>query len=565
MMNKYYLYTITTALLLATACSDYLEEENPGNTVANEFYTTEQGYESLVNSVYASLRTIYGDEPYVFTAGTDLWVEGRSDQPEGISEYRELTPEDEYVTLFYENLFAAIQRANVALYYNDRTEESGNLSTRRGEVKFLRAYDYFLLVQSFGGVPIVEDYIDGPALEFPRNSAEEVYNFIIAEMEEALTLVPETPEAFGRVSKRAIRHYLAKVYLTRGYESFGSMDDFVQAAQYADAAIAGQGLTIPFEELFYPGNEENEEILFSVQYDKSSISQDPVSAGNDQNYWFGPYFGGEGVQFSYPYRAFRLVPTMYLFDVFSENDARWDASFMTNIYEVTADDGTPRPGYYLYYTQADSRDELPVYIYFAHQWEVEDTVAWRNANPNRADAIIRPYSELWEADATTTEDAATPAVKKFDDPTATFSNSGSSSRDIFLARLGETYLIAAEAYFKMSNQGTAAERINEVRRRAAEPGTENEMTIMPDQVDIDFILDERARELAGEYHRWFDLKRTNTLVERTQLHNRSIRQWFNTGINPFEGTDGELKILRPIPAIAIQLNQAENIAQNPGY
>ncbi len=561
-MKNLIIYALTFVGLLTTACSDFLEEENPGNVVSNEFYTTASGYESLVNSVYATLRDIYGDEPYVFTAGTDLWVEGRSDQPEGISEYRELTPEDEFVTEFYESLYTAIQRANVALYYNDKTEENDKLSVRQGEVKFLRAYDYFLLVQSFGGVPIVEAYIDEPILEFERNSAEEVYNFIITEMEEALTLVPETAEEPGRVDRRAIRHFLAKVYLTRGYESFGTADDFAKAAQYADAAIAGQGLTIPFEELFYPGNEENEEILFSVQYDKASISQEPETAGNDQNYWFGPYFGGEGVQYGYPYRSYRLVPTMYLFNTFTENDARWDATFMTTIYEVTADDGTPRPGYYLYYTQADSREELPVYIYFAHQWV--DTTAWRNANPNRANAEIRPYSEQWEANAATNMDAATPAVKKFDDPTATFSGSGSSARDIFLARLGETYLIAAEAYFQMGDLNTAAARINEVRGRAAEPGTESEMMITPDQVTINFILDERARELAGEYHRWFDLKRTSTLMERTREYNRSIREWFNAGVNPFEGTDGGLKILRPIPTIALQLNQAE-VAQNPGY
>lgn len=564
-MKNSLIYTLALVFLLATACSDYLEEENPGNVVANNFYTTEAGYESLVNATYASLRTIYGDEPFVFTAGTDLWVEGRSDQPEGISEYRELTPEDEFVTAFYNNLYSAIQRANVALYYNDITEETDDLDIRKGEVKFLRAYDYFLLVQSFGGVPIVEEYISEPLLEFERNSAQEVYDFIIREMQEAMELVPEAAEEFGRVDKRVIRHFLAKVYLTRGYESFGSADDFTQAAEYADAAINGQGLTIPFEELFYPGNEENEEVIFSIQYDRTSISQDPNTAGNDQNYWFGPYYGGEGVKYNYPYRAYRLVPTMYLFDVFTENDARWDATFMTTVYESTAEDGTTGPGYYLYYTQADSREELPVHTYFPHQWEVNDTTAWRNADPNRADAVIRPYSAQWEATSTTSGDAATPAVKKFDDPTAAFSGSGSSSRDIFLARLGETYLIAAEAYLKAGNATLAAERINEVRRRAAKPGAENEMLISAADLDIDFILDERARELAGEYHRWFDLKRTGTLIDRTRAYNRSIREWFNSGVNPFEGAGGDLKILRPIPSIALQLNQAEDISQNPGY
>ena len=117
----------------------------------------------------------------------------------------------------------------------------------------------------------------------------------------------------------------------------------------------------------------------------------------------------------------------------------------------------------------------------------------------------------------------------------------------------------------MGDAATAADRINEVRRRAAKPGKETEMMITPADVNIEFIMDERARELAGEYHRWFDLKRTGTLVERTRKYNRSIKAWFDAGINPFEGNNGELKILRPIPSVALQLNQAKDVQQNPGY
>ena len=135
---------------------------------------------------------------------------------------------------------------------------------------------------------------------------------------------------------------------------------------------------------------------------------------------------------------------------------------------------------------------------------------------------------------------------------------------MFLARLGETYLIAAEAYFKLGDLNTAAQRINEVRRRAAKPGAEAAMLITPADVTMDFILDERARELAGEYHRWMDLRRTGTLMDRTKRYNRDIKEWEAQGIDPFLGTNGQFKILRPIPSDAILLNQ-EQIKQNPGY
>src|SRR5690606_2136822 len=154
-------------------------------------------------------------------------------------------------------------------------------------------------------------------------------------------------------------------------------------------------------------------------------------------------------------------------------------------------------------------------------------------------------------------DFMTPAVKKFDDPNAVFSGSGSSTRDIFLARLAETYLIAAEAYLQANDPGTALDRINVVRRRAARDESQEASMVLTD-INLDIILDERARELVGEYHRWFDLARTGKLVERASEYNNGITE------SSFIGPDGNPKLLRPIPSQAIALNEAE-VKQNPGY
>jgi hypothetical protein len=81
------------------------------------------------------------------------------------------------------------------------------------------------------------------------------------------------------------------------------------------------------------------------------------------------------------------------------------------------------------------------------------------------------------------------------------------------------YLIAAEAQFKLGNLDSATYYINEVRGRAAVPGKKAEMQITSDVVNLDFILDERAREFAGEQLRWFGLKRTGKLVERVRKYN----------------------------------------------
>lgn len=548
-------------LIALAGCADFLEEENKTDTLSDEIYKTADGYENLVKSVYSSLRDLYR-EPWLFMAGTDMYVEGRNAQPEGISEYNTLAPTEPSVLNFYTNSYKAIQRCNVAVQYNALTVQTTKTPTRLAEVKFIRAYYYFLLVQSFGGVSLSNDVLTTPTTSFQRNSAEEVYAFVISEMEEALALLSSvSDQEFGRVTARAIKHYLAKVYLTRGYETFAGADDFSKAAAYADDAIQGHSLSsVLFEDLFWPGKENNKEVLWSIQFDKSSLS-DATNGGSLQSLYFGPYLGGEGAKFGYPYRSYTLLATTYVYRLFNENDVRWEGSFMNVFYER----------YFDFYDKPKSeRANMNVRFYFPQAWQVADTAAWRAADViHRKATKIIPYQETtpevltWERNVNI--DNNTPSLRKFDDPTAVFSGNGSSTRDIYLARLAETYLLAAEAYVKLGNTVTAMERVNVVRTRAERtPGS----LVLTDasQVTTDFILDERARELFGEYERWFDLKRTGKLKERTELYNKEIRdQYFRKGIDPFKGSDGADKILRPIPQSAIDLNQNDEFTQNPGY
>lgn len=568
-MKNIKIFNILFLFLWVTGCNDYLEEENPGNIVADEFYTTKAGYESLISSTYSSLRDIYGRHPFIFEAGTDMYVNSArsSGTAIGLSEYSNLSPGDEMVGDFYQSLYVAIQRANTALYYKDITEPADYLDAREGEIRFLRAHHYFLLVQTFGGVPLVNERITEAVLSFPRSSAADVYSFIITEMEAALALVPEKAAEDGRVDKRAVRHFLAKVHLTRGYKEYGSADDFATAAQYADAAINGQALSLPFGEVFKPGNEENAEVIFAIEYSASSIS-DPVEGGHFQSLHYGPYMGGsENV--GNPYRSYALLPTWFVYENYVPGDTRFEETFMLeNNYYKHPGTGEQLGRYYDFYS-TDNPDGLYVGFYFPKPWEVADTAAWRAAFPERREftTIIAPTPQNWEGRIGGLLDFMTPAVRKFDDPGSVFSGDGSSTRDIFVARLAETYLIAAEAYYKAGDIGAAVSRLNEVRRRAgveaisAEALAGDLLSADPEEnTGIHFILNERARELVGEYHRWYDLARTNTLVERTALYNYLIEA------EDFVGPDGQLKLLRPIPNNAIALNEGLSAEdQNPGY
>lgn len=526
-------------LMTFSSCSDFIEEENLSSVTAESFYLTPEGFEALVNANYSQLREIYGAEPWLFSAGTDLYAEGRNQEPDGLSKYTQLNSTSAGVSQLYNTCYKAIQDANMALYYSDITDQTSNIESLVGEVKFLRANAYFLLVQTYGGVAIVTDFISSPELSFDRNSAEEVYTLIISDLEDALNKVG-TGGYFGRVNKRAVQDLLARVYLTRGYEGFAGSNDFATAAAYADDVIGGQSLNLTFDELWKPGNEMNDEVVFSVQFSASSVSTDPTNLGNMQAAYFSSYLGGSEVAGNAPYRTYNLLPTDFALGLYTKDDARWEGTFMNEIFER----------YYDYYDVED-HSSLKITDFYEPQWF---TAQDKNEYLATANLALDFEYHAWGTHSAqlVSLDYQTIPVRKFDDPKSPFGEGRVSTRDIILSRLGETYLIAAEAYLQ-TDPATGLIRLNEVRRRAG---------VTPAVIgdfDIDYILDERARELLGEYHRWFDLKRTGKLVERASAHHYLIEQ------SNFNGANGELKILRPIPQEALDLNQNKSFPQNPAY
>ena len=154
-----------------------------------------------------------------------------------------------------------------------------------------------------------------------------MYNLIISDLNDALNTVG-TGTYTGRVTKRAVQHLLAKVYLTRAYESFGSTTDFATAAAYADDAIASQNLTIPFATLWAPGNEMNAETIFSVQYSTGAASTNPTQLGHKQANWYSSYLGGPEVAGSAGWRSYNLLPTQFALSLYTQEDQRFKATFM---------------------------------------------------------------------------------------------------------------------------------------------------------------------------------------------------------------------------------------------
>ena len=566
-MKKYRIF-ITAAFMAVglSSCNGYLDEENLSNVNADEYFQKSEGFESLVNGAYASLRSIWANEPWLFNLGVDIYTRGESYDVGGsyenrdvysseLNEYGTLDAQNSFVGNFYQNVYYGIQVCNTAI--NKAGSVSGlsesTVSQRLAEARFLRAYYYYLLTEQFGDVALVTEEINKPQTDFSRTPEKEVYDFIISELNDAIKMLPASQENFGRATQGAAKHLLGLVYLTRGYKTYGQPSDFNQAATLFDEVInSGQYQLQPtYADVYDPDNQTNNEVIFSVQYDTKSFGGQ--HGGNNQRYLYGFLLdkkvptGFERYSSRYGYHDNQFMPTQFLYSLFNTSvDSRYDVNFTSEYYATMPDES-------IGLKEGDLRVYFPKYD---QSFTKADSLALMQENPNAI--IITP--DRWKQDIEHIGGSGMcPMITKFGDPKDDYtgdSRQKKSSRDIFLFRLADTYLLAAEAYYKAGDNAKAAERINAVRRRAALPGHADDMTIQPSDVNIDFILDERAREMAGEYNRWMDLKRTGKLIERTLKYNNLAAK-----VNKM---DSHI-LVRPIPQAVMDQTTGGNFKQNTGY
>lgn len=571
-MKHLYIFALAASLAF-TACSDFLEQDNKSNVPTEEFYNTANGFASLTNSAYSSLRTIYSAQPQLFVAGTDLYADGKS-QGVVMGQYT-FTTDEGIIKDFYDRCYKGIQLANSVIAYGETTEDNAQRLQYIDEARYLRAWWYFQLVQQFGPVALNTEMFESAVMSHERTDLATVYQFIIDEFTYLASadshLLERASSGVGRANKRAAAFYAAKAYLTRGwldgtdYEaqeaSIAQATDFDNAVTYAQQAINGELPALSIEEAFDVNNEENDELFWSVQYSSSAV-ENPVDDGSYQQSQFGAYQGGSEKPRNKAIDG-NFAPSLRLQQMYTRGDGRLEQTFMLEFHEA----------YFDWYTNPTSK----ILYYYAPAWATdEDIAAWRADDPNgiKTETIVsKTVAEGGIAPSNgqpasykdrRTQDFGNAAIKKFDDYTETSIANRSttcSMHDVVLARLGEAYLIAAEAYYKKGDMRQAAEMINNLRQRPGtiKSGYETAMHVDAADITIDFILDERARELAGEYVRWTDLKRTHKLIEYVTEYNED-----GVELSALTGPDGKYKILRPIPQAAIDLNQA-HVEQNPGY
>jgi starch-binding outer membrane protein, SusD/RagB family len=181
------------------------------------------------------------------------------------------------------------------------------------------------------------------------------------------------------------------------------------------------------------------------------------------------------------------------------------------------------------------------------------TAAYKQARAKRFE--ILDINDLFHADGSLKDNRNFIEMHKFADATRAGTFVWRSRRDAFVLRISEMYLVVAEAAMQSSNLPEAVTYMNGLRTKRAKPGRESGMQVSAADLNIDFILDERARELVGEQLRWFDLKRTNKLVEYVRKYNPEAAP----NIQPYH-------LLRPIPQSQLDaVTNKSEFTQNPGY
>ena len=533
-----------TVLLAGLAgCMDLNEDVISGLTPGA--YGTPAAFQALVNASYEPLRSFWAQERgFTLTEfGTDIYTKGADGSYKFINDYTpQLNPTVDFFSGTWNDFYRAINTANAAIGQAAIVQMDSSLKAQRlAEVRFLRALYYFFLVQMYGPLPLQLTATTTPSTEFTRAPVDTVYEQILNDLKYAEANLGYASPDYGRVTKGAAQHLLAKVYLTRLRDTNAVADeaaklqagDFANAADYAQRVItSGQYQLLPrFRDVFDFKNERNAEVIWSVQYTADPVTTGPGNTGH--LYFLMEYDVLPGmlrdIANGRPFKRFR--PTTFFLGLYDRTkDSRYDAQFTRVWY-------------------ANNITTIPRDASGALKFRLGDTAVY--VSTTDADtALARPYRVYTPK---TYSNRIFPSLNKFHDPFRLSVNETRGSRDFLLFRLAETYLIAAEALLRAGRPAEGLPYINAVRRRAAIPGHETEMELTQPQLTLDEVLNERARELAGETMRWFDLVRTHTLLARVKAYNPDAK----SNILPFH-------VLRPIPQTQID-RTTTTFPQNPGY
>ena len=585
MKTRKYIGTIAAVLAFACGgCNDdaFLEERPDTFYTAQDAFKTVDQVKACVTNMYVHARYWLQNDVFLKGAGTDFY-----DTPmwrssgNGLSNFSSWSSDKGEINNIYDAFYQLVHYANQTL---EGSEVSGlNWDSEddrmyvRAQARFFRGFAYMVLGELYGGVPLVSAFFEEPRYDFTRSTREETYRFAIADLRAAADTLPDYPKEAGYVAKGAAFHFLAEAYIalaTIKGNDVVLLDSAVKATdevtkrhalmmeRFGTRATPGAGEPMNGVDAYYPdgdvffdlfqrGNldyaEGNTEALWTLQNDlevwhefggnqvlaypnnfspvmrEMKWTEEYAKLGDGAGPWaenideskypggnFCAYVGGRGVSF--------YAPTKYVCE------------------DIWADD------------EGDIRNSS---VNIRREWVCIDQTHPLYGKPVTLDMLLHDnidrFYPIWTKFAPV-DDWGFEDLKYG-------GNRSNMFRDDYACRLAETWLLQAEAYLRMGNASKAADAINEVRRRAR-----CERLASPAEVDLQYILDERARELFLEERRWCTLLRMGNAVFAPQL---SAHSYYMADYVTYSGAiDWELF---PIPQKAIDSNLDVKLEQNEGW
>ena len=503
MKNMKYILLLLPLSLMITSCNDWLEEENKTKVSKEFLYSDPQALERAVIALYAIDRSYFKEDEqvspyaYMLDIGTDLdWFRGGGGST--FANYDALTTHNTNVRAFWTQQYRIIGKCNEILAAAKTMEQDSLVTHITGEASLFRAHAYYWLMIRFGRIylttePTTYENIDQNV--YSPAPDEDVWKIINDDLDTAIAnLSWDTPKLnqtveYGRYNKAVAKHLKAKVAMWNNNwkEAIKQTEDIFETGRYK--------LLAQPKDVFEGANLNHTETIYAYQFKNDIGGGGSVSAGRFMGHRLGIItvaqyrliMGGFCDSEQGCYGWGRLMPNNYLFSLYADKvkDKRYQQFFRH---------------YFTYW--------LPVQL--PPGKVIGDTIFPTNA------------TQYWEN--------LHPQCKKFEDKwTALTPDQTTSFKDIILYRLAETYLIAAEAYMNEGNQAKAKEYYNKTWMRA---GNDEEKGV----ITLQMIMDEHARELCMEGHRFTFLKRIGKLAEQVrnyggEFSNNPAAAGRNKGVN----------------------------------
>ena len=586
MKTRKYIAVIFAAMVMGiSGCNVYLFlEEHP-----DTFYTAEDAFKTVdqvkacVTNMYAHARYWLQNDVFLKGAGTDMF-----DTPmwrssgNGMSNFSSWSTDKNEVKNIYEAYYQLVSYANQTLEGTEvkslNWDSENDRAQVRAQANFFRGFAYLTLGELFGGVPEVTKFYQEPRYDFTRMTWEETYRFAIQDLKNAADTLPDYPGEAGYVAKGAAYHYLAEAYLALATELGDDRDLLLQSIFYAtkvtelhslmterfgSRAKPGSGEAMNGVEAYYPDGDVFFDLFQRGNLDYAEGNTEALwTLQNDVTVWhdfggnhFLPYAGS----FSPVLREMRWKSE------YSESDAGygpWNTNIDESIY--------PGGNLCAYVGGRGVSFNAPTNYMINDIWAGDFATDIRNSKANIRREFVcidtkhSKYGQIVTADMLdeSNMDHYYPVWTKFapvDDwgyeDLVYGGNRTNTFRDEYACRLAETYLLRAEAYFRMGDAGSAANDINQLRGRA-----QCSRMATAGDISLAFILDERARELFMEERRWCTLLRMQGSVMEDQLR---AHAYYIADYPTYTGTI-EWKLF-PIPQKAIDANIDAKLEQNPGW